>query len=178
MKKEIKANILATKTDEKLDNLRTWLLQFFPENTLVEIMKMIRKHKIHLKITNPRRSVLGTYKAPINRNFHAISINSDLNKYQFLKTFLHEYAHLLVHVNYDYAKSHGIEWKNTFRQILHYFIKKDLFPDDVRLALQEDMIKMYAKSSLKLHKILKSYGNCDYNSGKIDYCCCCTYRGG
>ena len=163
---------MQTPTNEESEYLQTWLTQFFPENTLGEILNILKKHQIHLKIKNPRKSVLGTYIPPHNRNYHIITMNSDLNKYQFLKTFLHEYAHLLVQINYHSGTIHGIEWKNTFRQILYYFIKKNLFPNDITLALLHDMIKMYAKSSFELYSVLRSYGTSDYECGKIDFCCC------
>jgi len=166
-----KSKIQAT-ASIKRDYLRSWLAQFFPEDTLDEIMDMVLKYRIHLKITNPRRSVLGTYRSPCNRNYHIITMNSDLNKYQFLKTFLHEFAHLLVNVNHGLRLPHGIEWKNTFRQVLHYFIKRKLFPSDIRSAIQGDMVKMYAKSSMGLYSVLKKYGMSEYQRGKIDFCCC------
>ena len=167
-------NIIQTVTGDLSNYQRKWLVQFFPENTLDEVMNMLQMYRIHLKITNPRRSVLGTYIAPHNRNYHVITINSDLNRYEYLEVFLHEYAHLLVRVNHDEtAKSHGIEWKNTFRKLLHHFIRKNLFPDDIRSALHKYMVKTYAKSTWNLHTVLRKYGSSVYHNGKIDFCCCC-----
>jgi len=117
---------------------------------------------------------LGTYIEPHCRNYHIITINGDLNKYTFLEVFFHEYAHLLVRVEYGSASPHGIEWKNTFRKVLHHFIRKNLFPEDIRLALQKYMVKTYAKSTMNLNSVLKKYGANDNSGYKIDYCCCCN----
>jgi predicted SprT family Zn-dependent metalloprotease len=157
--------------DAKSNQLRTWFEQFFPENTLNEVINMVRKYPIHLKVNKPRRSVLGTYIPQYNRNYHIITINGDLNKYAFLEVFLHEYAHLLVQIEYG-SRGHGIEWKNIYRGVLHYFIRKNLFPNDICFALHNYMIKTYAKSTAELNSVLRKYGESDYCGGKIDYCCC------
>ena len=51
------------------------------------------------------------------------------------------------------------------------FYKKKLFPSDIRSAIQDDMVKMYAKSSMGLYSVLKKYGMSEYQRGKIDFCC-------
>ena len=133
---------------------------------------MLQEYHIHLKITRSRRSRLGTYIAPYQRNYHTITINGDLNKYEFLEVFLHEYAHLLVRINYSYyTQPHGIEWKNCCRDLFHYFIRKNLFPHDICLALQDLMVKMPAASTANIEGILERYGTRKDFVEKFNFCC-------
>ena len=159
---------------DKFYELRTWLAEYIPEHALDEVMYMLQKYSIHLKTTKSRRSLWGTYIPPWKRNYHVITINDDLNKYEFLEVFLHEYAHLLVQVNYGCARTHGIEWKNCFRGVLHHFIRKNIFPNDIRLAIQDYMVKTYAKSTLQLCSILAKYGTRKNHCYPFDLCCCCN----
>jgi hypothetical protein len=156
-----------------LYNPQSWLAKYFPENSLEEVTNLLQLYSIHLKVTKPRRSVLGTYISPSQRNYHTITVNGDVNKWEFLEIFLHEYAHLLVQVNCNYyARSHGIEWKNYCRDLYHHFIRKNIFPKDISIALQQYMIKMQAKATANLAWVLAKYGNSKDNYvEKFDYCC-------
>jgi hypothetical protein len=152
-------------------DIRTMLAQFLPENSLNEIMFLIQEHTIHLRITLPRKSVLGTYLAPVGRNYHIITINGDLNKYEFLYVFLHEYAHLLAHFNGEGYPPHGIGWKNTFRELLHYFIQKSIFQGADKFAVQNNMVRMYAIFTTELKSTFSKYGDNKGFFEKIEYCC-------
>jgi hypothetical protein len=152
-------------------NMQTMLTQYLPENALNEVMYLLQEHTIHLRVTLPRRSVLGTYIRPTQRNYHIITINGDLNRYEFLEVFLHEYAHLLAFVNGVGYPPHGIGWKNTFRDLLHYFIRRKLFPDDICLALKDLMVKMPAASTTNLASVLSNYGAKGDVYEKSEYCC-------
>ena len=142
-------------------DLRASLTPFMPEKALDEVVVLLQKYPIHLGLMAPRSRVFGDYRAPQNvREFHKITVNGDLNKFAFLMTFLHEYAHLLVFVNHGpRAQAHGNEWKTYFRQILHHFISLEIFPDDIRLALQNHMKKVPATtaSDPQMMRVLERY---------------------
>jgi len=142
-------------------DLRTSLMPFIPEKSLDEVVVLLQKYPIHLGLKAPRKGVFGDYLAPQRiGEFHKLTVNGDLNKYAFLITFLHEYAHLLVFVNHGpRVQAHGNEWKTYFRQLLYRFIQLEIFPEDIRLALQNYMIKIpYTTSSdPQLMRVLERY---------------------
>ena len=145
---------------KKLFDLRTNLMPFIPEKSLDEVVVLLQKYPIHLGLMAPRSRVFGDYRAPQKRGeFHKITVNGDLNKYAFLITFLHEYAHLQTFANYGHVQSHGNEWKSAFRQLLQQFIQLDIFPEDIRLALQNYMIKVPASTATdpRLMRVLERY---------------------
>ena len=47
-------------------------------------------------------------------------------------TLIHEIAHLVAFEDFGYAiKPHGIEWKQTFRNLMLPFIRPEVFPSDL-----------------------------------------------
>jgi hypothetical protein len=142
-------------------DLRASLIPFIPERALDEVVVLLQKYPIHLGLMAPRSRVFGDYRcAQKVGEYHKITVNGDLNKFAFLITFLHEYAHLLVFVNHGArAQAHGNEWKTHFRQLLHQFIQSDIFPEDICLALQYHMRKMPAStaSDPQLMRVLERY---------------------
>jgi hypothetical protein len=145
---------------KKFYDLRASLMPFVPEKSLDEVIILLQKHPIHLGLMAPRSRVYGDYRAPQKiGEYHKITINGDLNKFAFLITFLHEYAHLLTFVNYPRAQSHGNEWKTYFRQLLHQFMQLEIFPEDICLALKKYMIKVPAStaSDPQLMRVLERY---------------------
>lgn len=113
------------------------LEQFLPPGAFDDVAPFFRTHTIHLTLTYERKSVLGDYRNPTrDEPFHRISINLNLNPYNFLLTLLHELAHLVTYNMYKHnVNPHGEEWKSEFRKILVPFIKKKHFPADVEKAL-------------------------------------------
>ena len=146
---------------KKLFDLRTNLMPFIPEKSLDEVVVLLQKYPIHLGLMAPRSRVFGDYRAPQKHGeFHKITVNGDLNKYAFLITFLHEYAHLLVFVNHGARmQAHGNEWKTYFRRLLNQFILQKIFPEDICLALHHHMAKMPASmaSDPQLMRVLERY---------------------
>jgi elongation factor P--beta-lysine ligase len=148
-------------TMKKNYDLHASLARFIPESALDEVVVLLQKYPIHLGLMAPRSRVFGDYRAPQTiRDYHKITVNGDLNKYAFLITFLHEYAHLLVFVNHGAeAQAHGSEWKTYFRRLLHQFIQQNIFPEDIRMALQQYMAKISAStaSNPQLMRVLERY---------------------
>jgi SprT protein len=65
-----------------------------------------------------------------------ITVNVDLNRYNFLITYLHEVAHCIVYSKYKKKRTtsilpHGLEWKNEFRLLLLPVMNVEFFPDDI-----------------------------------------------
>ena len=99
--------------------------------------------ELRLTVSRPRKTKLGDYRPPRPHSggAHHITINSDLNRYAFLVTLLHEIAHYHTFVRHGNVPAHGIAWKNQFRALLQPFLTPEMFPSDVLLALQK-----YAKN--------------------------------
>ncbi len=108
------------------------LKKYLPVKAVNPVVEMLFAQKgLQLKITRERNSKLGDYKQ-INRFQHRISINHNLNKYQFLITLLHEFAHYFTYKQYGKeVKPHGKEWKKVFGELLSAYLHPDIFPDEL-----------------------------------------------
>lgn len=125
---------------------------------------MILEHRVHLKITRSRLSKYGDYRAPYKGAGHRISINHNLNSYTFLVTFVHEMAHLETYNEFKHqVDGHGKEWKQIFRNLLKPFLMDDIFPVEVKSALERYISNPAASScgDPDLYKALKNYDACD-----------------
>lgn len=143
-------------------NQRAILAKYLPPTSVEGIFDMIVKHKINLHIKAARSTKLGDFKAPHNGLPARLSINGDLNPYAFLMTLVHEIAHWLVWDQYKGNRSikpHGKEWKNTFSQLMHPFMREDVFPDSLLIVLHRHMKNPKASSSsdIRLMKAFKEY---------------------
>ncbi len=103
------------------------LLKYLPEHAVKPVFDLIVANKVHLKVVNQRVTRHGDYRSASGR--HEITVNSNLNKYRFLMTLIHEIAHLAAFEKYGrMIKPHGTEWKHTFQQLMVPFIRPDIFP--------------------------------------------------
>jgi SprT protein len=127
--------------------LSTIISPYVPELAIEQVVNWIMDYKVKLSITGRRQSVYGDYRNPDSRIGHRISINEDLNKYAFLITFVHEMAHLVVWEKHRNAvRSHGQEWKSAFKQLMIPVFERQIFPEDVNLALRKYMSDPAASS--------------------------------
>lgn len=88
-----------------------------------------------------------------------VTVNSDLNAYQFLITYVHEVAHRVVHRTRLGQKPHGIEWKSCFQKLMLPLLRPEVFPDDILRILAKHMKNPKASSSadFKLLQVLSKY---------------------
>ncbi len=136
------------------------LSKYIPAIAVEPCTSWIVEKNIHLKITRGRASKFGDYLPLAKGKGHRITVNHDLNQYAFLITFIHEVAHLNSFINYKYRHDpHGKEWKHEFRLLLKDFIALNIFPDDVRTALESYLQNPSASScsDLDLFRALKKY---------------------
>ncbi len=136
------------------------LANYIPDSACPTITKWINYYKPELKITKGRNTKLGDYRHPFKGAGHRISINHNLNKYAFLITLVHEFAHLVTWEKHkNSVKPHGEEWKEYFRKMMFPFLEMELFPKDVDKALLGYMLNPAASSctDVDLQRILKQY---------------------
>ncbi len=136
------------------------LAEYLPENTFQPVLNYLNHHKVHLKITQQRATVLGDYRHKGMYGNHIITVNGNLNKYEFLLTLLHEIAHLLTYEQHkNKVAAHGIEWKINYGKILFEFVAYKCFPADIEKALQKTIRNPAATTAgeTELIKILRRY---------------------
>jgi len=125
------------------------LAPYFPETSLDTVFHWMQSHPLQLIITRERATKSGDYRPPDKEKpYHRISVNHNLNKYAFLITFTHEYAHLITWNAFKRkARPHGDEWKANYRSLVFFLLEKNIFPPDLSHAL----VKIFVKNGEPVH---------------------------
>lgn len=113
-----------------------------------------------LKITRTRQTKVGDFTSRKSIAQPRITLNHELNPYLFLITYIHEVAHLRVHLHYgNRVDPHGEEWKAAFRTLLKPVLNQDVFPSDILLELLRHMANPKASSfaDTSLTQVLRGY---------------------
>ena len=120
---------------------REILDKYLPGAAVPLILEWLTGSNVQLHITRSRTTKLGDYRSPYGVKYHKISVNHDLNKYQFLLTLVHELAHLKTFEAFkNRVKPHGKEWKANFRDLMQPFLNEDVFPDDLLPVVRKYMV--------------------------------------
>jgi SprT protein len=153
-----------TSREIKKQKTKESLTAFLPTGFEEMVADLLFSTPVRFKIVPPRSTKLGDFRATFNGEKHQITINGDLNKYSFLITTLHEFAHLQAFNEYGSSvKPHGEEWKRTFRKLLVPAIDSGLLPTDIQNALVNSLTNTKASScsDLQLSRVLKRYDEQD-----------------
>ena len=115
--------------------------ELLPANAVDYVENLLAGHDdLDIVVSKARLTKWGDFHKEGDR--FVISVNENLNPYQFLITLLHEFAHYLVYKQHGKnAKPHGQEWKRTFSEILYDLMNSGLLPEKLTEAL-----KKYAKN--------------------------------
>lgn len=135
------------------------ILKHIPNQSHYLINQYIKKYPVSIKISSRRYSKHGDYRLYYNGS-EQISINSNLNPYKFLITLIHEISHLVSYKNYGRnIKPHGIEWKKTYKNLMHPFLNDSIFPKTLLKVLNKYFInpKSSSDSDFELALALKKY---------------------
>lgn len=127
------------------------LQKYLPEHAVELCFELIKTHAVHLKIVNERVTRHGDYRRHPSGK-HQITVNASLNKYRFLITLVHEIAHLVAFKKYGQnIKSHGLEWKHTFQQLMLPFIRPEIFPNNILSLIANHFRNPTASSDTDVH---------------------------
>ncbi len=100
------------------------LEKFLPRAALPHVERWLEDVHILIKIKNSRRTKLGDYRFNHSFKQHQITIDRELSPEAFFFVLTHEIAHLKVHKLFgSKAKSHGVEWKTIFGNMLLESVK-------------------------------------------------------
>lgn len=120
------------------DILRGILEKHVPIFALDYCIEKWQEAPFNFYIKPSRNTCLGDYR--FRDGMHTISINHDLNPYQFLITYLHEIAHRDVQLKYKgRVNPHGSEWKYHFKEIMNPILSERVFPPNLLVLVQNHM---------------------------------------
>ncbi|SFB48071.1 SprT-like domain-containing protein [Algoriphagus aquimarinus] len=133
------------------EQLKQILEQKLPTSAVNYAVELWEKEPFTFKTTATRKSKLGDFRYRRDRPIQTITINADLNPYQFLLTYIHEVAHLHAFVKFgiDIAP-HGNQWKSTFQQLMAPMLSSSFFPIDLLIPLRKHMKNPKASSAADL----------------------------
>lgn len=136
------------------------LQSYVPQESIPILENWFNQKPFLLRIPKKRVSKFGDFRASLKNEPHRISVNSDLNKYAFLITLTHEFAHLLVwNRHQNKVKAHGIEWKTEFATLMKVLLNKGVFPEGLKNVLIKHLNNPPASSGrdTNLVKELRKY---------------------
>ncbi len=148
------------KRTDKIDEFSRVLRPFLPKGTEDYVARFLVRKIVLFTISEDRKSKMGDYRQPHNGDPHLISVNGSLNKYAFLITTIHELAHLTTWEQFrNRVKPHGNQWQQQFQRLMRPLMGKDIFPDDVEMAVNNYMenVKASSCSDDRLYRVLRRY---------------------
>jgi hypothetical protein len=136
-------------------NLPPGLLHLFkthlPEKSIPYCTKLWQETPFSLHVKKPRSTKLGDFRYRKDRKFQTITLNSDLNPYQFLLTYIHELAHLRAFEKHGiHHAPHGHEWKKLFQELMDPILTEIVFPRDLLVPLKLHLRNPSASSARDL----------------------------
>lgn len=141
-------------------------LNHIPPNAIGYCQELSQLYPFTFVLKKNRSTKLGDFRHIKASNQYIISVNNNLNQYQFLVTFVHELAHLKVAKEQPRrTRAHGNEWKQAFQLLLDPLLNSDVFPEPLLSVLVRHMRnpKAAAGSDPKLWLALK-----DFNQSEND----------
>ncbi|WP_299135323.1 SprT-like domain-containing protein [uncultured Tenacibaculum sp.] len=110
--------------------MKETLIKYIPKKAIPLVEYLINKHQVNLKIVSQRQTKHGDFRRmPDGRML--ITVNNNLNHYQFLLTLIHEIAHHVTHQKFGRVQPHGKEWKTVFQHLMLPFLEPDIYPTQI-----------------------------------------------
>jgi SprT protein len=135
------------------------LSSFLPAGSYDIVVKYLLDYKIQLKLTKARKSLLGQYQHDLQTGKNSISVNGDLEPYNFLLTLAHEIAHCVCfNIHGNKVLPHGTEWQKINGIILKELIDAQIFPADIQQVLTKNLYTQRAScTDAQLEAVLLRY---------------------
>lgn len=131
-----------------------------PAAAVPVVENWMRRNPVQVRVSRPRTTKLGDYRNATRTQPHRVSVNANLNKYAFLVTLVHEFAHYATFVRTRrMTNPHGKAWKDDYSKLMRPFLSRDVFPADVLEALEHHLHDAPASSCTdhNLLRILRRY---------------------
>ncbi|CAM1353085.1 SprT-like domain-containing protein [Tenacibaculum insulae] len=126
------------------------LVKYIPEKAIPLVEYLINEHKINLKIVNQRETKHGDFRTFANGQTQ-ITVNNNLNEYQFLLTLVHEIAHHVTHKKFGRVQPHGKHWKTVFQHLMLPFLQPDIYPKKILPYLANYLKNPKASTDTDVH---------------------------
>lgn len=141
------------------EKLYTILQEHVPGSALQYCLQLWQQTPFQLKITRTRQTKVGDFTSRKSSQAR-ITLNHELNPFLFLITYIHEVAHLRVHLQHgNRVDPHGEEWKSRFRELMQPVLSADIFQPDILAELNRHMVNPKASSfaDTELTRVLRRY---------------------
>ena len=132
--------------------------KYIPEKAIPFIQFLIDEHNFSLKIVNQRETKHGDFRK-LTSGKYQITVNNNLNKYQFLLTLVHEIAHHVTHQKFGRVKPHGKEWKTIFQHLMLPFLHPEIYPKEMLPFLAKYLKNAKASTDSDVNLSLVLRGN-------------------
>ncbi len=132
--------------------------KYIPQKAIPFVQFLIDKHHFLLKIVNQRQTKHGDFRKLPAGKFQ-ITVNNNLNKYQFLLTLIHEIAHHVTHQKFGRVQPHGKEWKTVFQHLMLPFLRPEIYPKEILPYLANYLKNPKASTDADINLSLALKGN-------------------
>lgn len=149
-----------------MPSIRAVLSGKVPDQALDYCVHLWHEAPFDFALSQQRVSKLGDFRYDPSTGVHRVTVNVDLNPYQFLITFIHEVAHRRVHDPKRRLKPHGPHWKSEFKRLLLPVMNDQVFPDKVLRPLARHM-KNPKASTVNDHALYSAIGEFDKNAKQL-----------
>lgn len=131
---------------------------YIPQKAIPFVAFLVNEHNFTLKIVNQRQTKHGDFRSLPDGKFQ-ITVNNNLNKYQFLLTLIHEIAHHVTHQKFGRVQAHGKEWKTVFQHLMLPFLSPEIYPKQILPYLAKYLKNPKASTDADVNLSLALRGN-------------------
>ena len=132
--------------------------KYIPQKAIPFVQFLIDEHHFTLKIVNQRQTKHGDFRKLSNGRFQ-ITVNNNLNPFQFLLTLIHEIAHHVTHQKFGRVQPHGKEWKAVFQHLMLPFLRPEIYPKEILPHLAKYLKNPKASTDADVNLSLALRGN-------------------
>lgn len=149
------------------DQILSILKTHVPAVALEYCFVLWKSSPFELKITKSRQTKVGDFTSRRSKLHPRITLNNDLNPYLFLLTYVHEVAHLHVHLKFgERVDPHGETWRATFTDLMIPLLWESVFPEEILHELRRHMINPKA-SSFADTALTQAFRKFDANASQV-----------